>query len=247
MAQIDDWEKNPHMLENLADHIPYLMTGGFTGWRSPENQAIELKRYPVQMLVFENPNSGIYRMAYTKVGDTLFVTGDVGEAAYRWPGANPDKVDLEWISNCDLGYFHSKCVASEVGRDFVEWNEQRAKKNLEMQLREMYELEFDDLAMNREEDEDSAPEYPDEYLATKTKIEELGGYDALYNRDEWNMWMAVNGYDVFDERQRDMYGLGTMTHLRCLYHLLGLKLAFKRLNAKKTLKILDDVEESGDD
>lgn len=241
IAQVEDWEKDPHMLENLKDHVPYL-------WKSPEDWAVELKRYPVEILVFANPLSGMYRMVFTKIGSTLFITGDVGEAAYRWGGA-PDEIDMEWISRCDLGYFHSKCVASEVGREFVQWDEDRAKKRLEEQLQNMYGVEkpteadaFEDEA-DAFEDEDDAPEYPEEYVEAKKKLEELGGYDALYNKDEWHLWLATHGFDVFDESFTDMGGVGTVTNLRCLYHLLGLKLAFARLKDKKVLQVLDYVDE----
>ena len=230
MPQIEDWEKDPHMLENLKDHVPYLPLGGFTGWRNPENQVVVLERYPVQMLIFENPRDSTYRMIYTKVGDTLFVTGDVGEATYRFPGTNPRVVDIEWISKCNLDYFHAKCTASEVGKDFVEWGEQRAKKRLEENLRNMHDLEFDELTVNNE---NGASEYPDEYLKTKEEIERLGGYDVLYNKDEWNQWLAENGYDVFGERYVALSSIGTEINVRCIYHLLGLKLAFARLGENK--------------
>jgi len=60
---------------------------------------------------------------------TLMVYGDLGEAIYRWYG--PDAT-LRWVSGCDLQYFHSKCMASEDGRQVrnYEWNEDLARKEV---------------------------------------------------------------------------------------------------------------------
>ena len=238
----DNWEKDPRFLNPLKDHVPFLLLGGFSGWTMPKGCGVdfELKRFPAEILVFERPNSGLYRMVYTKIGDTLFVGGDVGEAAYRWPGANPKEIDLRWISRCDLGYFFSKCVASEVGRKFVEWDSDEARKRFFESLQQQFGIEPVDV------DEDDEPVWPEEYEELVHKFEEAGGEEALEFKDEWLIWLAQNGYDIFNEDIGHLGGIGEKIHLRCVFHLLGLKLAFERLDAayeKKTLKILDDKEE----
>lgn len=238
-----DWEKDPRFLKPLDEHVPFALLGSFTGWKKPKGcgAEFELKRYPIDILVFERPNTGIYRMVYTKVADTLFVGGDVGEAAYRWPGANPAEIDLRWISRCDLGYFFSKCVASEEGRRFTQWNGDQARERLHDSMRQQFGIEPADVDAGEE------AVWPEEYEELRRKFDESGGDEALEFRDEWNMWLATNGYDVLGEDVGHLAGVGDDVHIRCVFHLLGLRLAFERLDAKpekKVLKVLDEKEKT---
>ena len=51
------------------------------------------------------------------------MVGDIGEATYEWS----NDISLEFLAGLGFGYFHGKCVASEVGRRFVDWDGAIAK------------------------------------------------------------------------------------------------------------------------
>ena len=81
----------------------------------------------IEVLTWKKPGTGNYMVRYLVSGNTLCVYGDLGEAIYQWS----ENVTLEWISNLYLSYFKGKCQASEVGRDFREWSQRKALKELE--------------------------------------------------------------------------------------------------------------------
>ena len=81
----------------------------------------------IEVLTWKKPESYNYMVRYLVSGNTLCVYGDLGEAIYQWS----ENVTLEWISNLYLSYFKGKCQASEVGRDFREWSQRKALKELE--------------------------------------------------------------------------------------------------------------------
>ena len=100
--------------------------------KTNSNEDSEGRTHTLEHLVFKRPGSGMYLIEYVMRGTTLFVTGDLGEAVYWWS----ERHDLEWVSQCDLGYFSSKCMASEVGRDFKQWDSDQALQRVESELSE---------------------------------------------------------------------------------------------------------------
>lgn len=80
-------------------------------------------------LVWKKPDSGTYGVRYLLYCGTLFVTGDIGLAAYQWGGAC-ERITFEWLAKCDLHYFHEKLEASESGREYVTFDFDAAVKNL---------------------------------------------------------------------------------------------------------------------
>lgn len=79
------------------------------------------------LIVWKKPGTGIYSVHYLIYGNTLFVCGDLGEAAYQWS----QKIDWDFLSGLNCDYFLGKCQASEVGRRFVEWDAKYARARLE--------------------------------------------------------------------------------------------------------------------
>lgn len=72
---------------------------------------------------WRRPDSGFYHIRYVLHGPCVFVSGDVGEAVYRFGQI----IRLEWLADTDFEYFHGKCVASPMGRDFYCWHPKLAE------------------------------------------------------------------------------------------------------------------------
>lgn len=164
--------------------------------------------YVVERLVWKRPTTRVYRIDYLCDGPHLFVTGDLGDAIYE-AGAN----GLRWWSGCDLGYFAGKCMASEYGRGYREWNAARA----DIGLRGMFD---------RNDDDD------------RTRwaiVERLDGLDALIDEHDWAAWLRENAAQVWGPNWTDVepWAIGMAPSLRCLGHLRGLQLAFAQLDAER--------------
>jgi hypothetical protein len=86
----------------------------------------ETKDIKIQLLKWKEPETSVYFVKYILDYNSLFIKGDIGEAAFCWN--NP--VSFKNIANMDLNYFAQKCVASEKGKDFTSWNPQLAKERL---------------------------------------------------------------------------------------------------------------------
>jgi hypothetical protein len=75
-----------------------------------------------------NPENSNYLVLYFLYGSTLFVTGDLGSAVYRWTQTPP--TGFIWIANTDFSYFAEKHAGLRSG-DTTTWNPdiclQRAK------------------------------------------------------------------------------------------------------------------------
>ena len=171
-----------------------------------------VKRYEkhdsVEHLFFSKPNSSNYSILFIRSFGTLFVAGDLGDAVFQWPGDS----SLEWISNCNLDYFKGKCQASEVGRDFSEWDEEYAIKSV---------LEY-------------VTEYCDEEDEVKGKIEKLDESEwrsNIHSEFEWAGWLNENGSEVLEDQDywEWAFSVGKVIHTRCRAHLIGLQEAIKKL------------------
>lgn len=82
----------------------------------------------IEELIWRKPGSSVYAIFYLYKAGTLYVSGDVGSAVYRWHSSIGT---LRNIAGCQVDYFASKCEASEYGRDFREWNSHRALEEIE--------------------------------------------------------------------------------------------------------------------
>jgi hypothetical protein len=164
-----------------------------------------------EMLIWGEPGTSIYQIKYSRLDNVLTVSGDVFEAVYSWSEVR----DLRWISGLDLSYFASKCRASENGRGHKDWNRDKAREWLEDYLQPqegMSDDEFSKLAGKR------------------LKFIEYDGWGELHSNASWIIWLARNGYDVFGDDYTDMENIGSEISLHCRAHLVGLRMAFERMD-----------------
>lgn len=153
-------------------------------------------------LVFREPGTGNCRMRFDIIDErNLVVTGDLGDAIYAWSG----KVHFRWLSRLDLHYFLGKCQASEVGREFRQWDGQTARETIDRHV-----AEIDDLERRRRAQELLHNEH---------------GYSALESsQHEWARWADDNWREICEDMD-GMWELGMVPHIRAICHLEGLKMA----------------------
>lgn len=154
----------------------------------------------------------------------LVVTGDVADAVYQWYG---DVKSIWWIAGCDSSYFASKCLASPVGRSFMDWDENKA-----------YDALLEHLKHHESEWFKNARYHPiyytgdDQNIPPRERVEILR--DAIESaRDskfEWLRFLDRSGNELFGSDFYELCDIGEITSLDCLFHLAGLKLAAKQLN-----------------
>ncbi len=163
----------------------------------------------IEHLIWQRPGTSYYAIHYTCLTSlgTLFVMGDLGEAVYRWSG----DVSLEWISKCDLSYFSGKCCASEMGRQYLDWSEEIAKKRI-------HEHFTDD------QDCKGYKAYLDSYFP-----------NTIHSKEEFTQCLSDSGagdpYDIFGDDWYWVGGAGEVISIRCHAHLVGLRMAFPKEKA----------------
>jgi hypothetical protein len=133
-------------------------------------------------------------------GGQLFVGGDLGEAVYEWYGP----VSLETIAGMGYSYFLEKCQASEVGRNFVEWDTDVAAASVKGRILDGDYVDNDCLRMYK------AVAIGNWGLATGDGSTTASSGDECFGDDHWE-WT---------------YSIGEVIHPRCMAHLYGLKMAF---------------------
>jgi hypothetical protein len=159
----------------------------------------------VERLVWRQPGTSFHYVEYLCLaGARLFVSGDLGDAIYT-TGAQ----DLSWWARCDLRYFAGKCDASEYGRGYRAWDDDKARARLAedvAQMRADGEVVDDDLV----HDASSAAE----------------------DEQEWNSFLREHGEELFGaDFWESAPNYGRAIHERCALHLLGLKAALAQLAA----------------
>ena len=160
-----------------------------------------------QVLEWRNKNGGSNYYFNAILWDgALMIYGDLGEAVFMWY-RRLSFMDFEGLN---LGYFASKCCASEVGRHFVEWDKKQALEVIKEWSK--YEDAFDLVNFNEQHYE-----------------------DALDSAESWLDWLRSNedavcfrseGWDgeTFDNIAR----AGEVIHGRCFGYLHGIKMALKQ-------------------
>lgn len=156
-------------------------------------------------LIFRKPGTGDCRMRYDLIEKRiLVVTGDLGDAVYRWSGY----LDWEWFAKIDLGYFTSKCEASEDGRNPREWSARVAKAR----FREWADSYGDDTSRK----------------IRRAKIEYTEGPEAFEGRGEWVRFISEIHNDGVIEDLEGAFGIGDVIPIRTVCHWRGLQLAEDR-------------------
>jgi hypothetical protein len=166
---------------------------------------------PFEVLDWRNPDGGsIFAVRYVAFAGTLVVLGDIGEAVYR---VHDIRMGLRFWAGTNLDYFAMKCVASEYGRKFVEWDADEAVRV----FRELTQANFEDNAA------DKILQSVDDWRS------------VMESSDEWVRWLDANGYEVLgDDFWEWAVDVGEVFAHRCVGHHEGLKLSFKQLDKTKT-------------
>lgn len=158
------------------------------------------------LIKWKRPDSNNYLILYIQTSGYLIVTGDVGNAIY----ASGMSTFKEW-ADCDTGYFAGKCVASEYGRQYKEWDSDFLKPRIMEALKE-----------HAEENEQEIDESWKDFAA-------FGGSCAISSQQEWIVWLTEYGRKFFGPDPSYWPADGYITSIRCKSHLIGLKMAVKQL------------------
>lgn len=78
----------------------------------PNHKATITQSEHVTILDWKNPSTGMYAIQYVLLGNTLFITGDVGDAVFRMTGP----VTLESFKSQHIDYFLEKMTAHSGDR-----------------------------------------------------------------------------------------------------------------------------------
>jgi hypothetical protein len=196
-------EKEKRLRKNFENHVATIDQLAYFDVNADEDAKIDIR---MEVLKWKKPDSSSYMIKYILTGNTLCVYGDLGEAIYRW--SSP--ITFKWLSELDLSYFKGKCQASEVGRDFKEWDESQARKSLKQFAK-------------------------DEYFEWKN-FEESDGLNSLYSKNDWREWVSHCGAEVLGEYFWEWaYSIGDTIHTRCLYHFIGIKMAVEQMEKNETV------------
>ncbi len=157
----------------------------------------------VCLLTWGKPDTICYKIWYVlhEKHGTLMVYGDLGEAIYRWYS----RVNFEGIAGFNLGYFHYKTCASELGRvsENYEWDENVAERTIFNHFKDSMDCK-------------GWKKFKDSY-ASKT----------LHNKQEFiaELYQGDN-IDIFGQDSWEwIYGAGDVIPIRCQAHLIGIKMA----------------------
>lgn len=83
-------------------------------------------------LRWKQPDTVIYWLDYIISGHFLLVYGDAGDAVYAWS----ENITWDFLKSTDLDYFKGKCQASEVGRDYRQWDSRKLFNDIGQHLNE---------------------------------------------------------------------------------------------------------------
>ena len=155
-------------------------------------------REDMESITWRQEETTNYYMHYLKQGYNLIVTGDVGDAIYRTGFTTFD----EWARS-DIGYFSSKCVASEDGRLYKEWSSERIKQEVQETIK------AEDLSWS--------------------KFVKARGPSSFAYEQEWYQWLNECGDDFFGCDRSCWPVHGKQVAIRCRGHLIGLQMAMEQL------------------
>lgn len=88
---------------------------------------------PVLIIGWQKPDTWNYGCRFIIYRRWLCVVGDIGEATFEW---NQD-ITPEFLGSLDFGYFMSKCEASPSGKDFEDWDNNVASRNVQERIAEL--------------------------------------------------------------------------------------------------------------
>jgi hypothetical protein len=154
---------------------------------------------------WQNPASWNYGCRFIIHRQWLIVVGDIGEAVYQWS----EDISLGFMAGLDFGYFHGKCVASESGRAYVEWDIYVAETNCAARLAELRADE------------------PSRHRDTEIELLEVLG---RADRDDYKA-AAQEYYDTTGDCDGagNIVDMGEVPSGRAIGHFVGLQMAIQQL------------------
>lgn len=162
-------------------------------------------------LVFKRPGTGVNALRYSILGtSTLVVTGDLGSAVYQWHG-NP-ALSWAWLADLSFDYFLGKCQASEVGRDFSEWDAAAAREAFASVQEGLEPKERRRISKMIEDNDD----------------EFASGDEVFETREAWNSFAIRSLYAIWPDLD-GILDIGMIPARRALFHHAGLVLAQARV------------------
>lgn len=161
---------------------------------------------------FAKPGTNIDMLCFNTFYGYLTVIGDLGDAVYQWG----ERITLDWVAGCSLDYVLGKCQASEVGRDFHDWDASLCHEDLEKWAVQ----EFDEQDLERPEEE----------------LKEAG-----YAIDDgiigWQAYLYRYGHELFGSEFYEFAPkFGVRPHIRGVLHLAALKVMKEKKDAEAALK-----------
>jgi hypothetical protein len=163
-----------------------------------------------EVLRWQEPGTSVYLVEYVRRHGTLMVRGDIGEAVYGW---HQSIGDMESMANTSFDYFHSKCCASEYGRDFTHWDSVSA---------------WDDLNEALELKASEAHEPKIALALLKARVADLNRFgDPLQDEHEAYAWIHDHAHELLGDHWHEYFhGFGKKISFRCTGHWMGLRMAF---------------------
>lgn len=185
-----------------------------------KNHVAHYKTYKkgIEIIDWANPKRSAYRISYIEYDSYLHVTGDVGDALYQ-AGLG----SLKRWSECELGYFASKCVASEQGPGYHEWDSDTLRERVIENMETSDALKIAD--GEKIENNDSW-----------NLLREKGGLSNMGSQFEWGIWLERHGDEFFGPDPYCWPTDGKIISVRCKGHLIGLQMAIKQLTEKGVIK-----------
>ena len=163
----------------------------------------------VSILRFKKPDTICHMIDYIIIGNTLFIKGDYGCAAYRWS----QQISFEWVAGCNFSYFYEKQEASFNGVRNHDWNSDLACEHI-----------------NEHFKEDADQEEP--YRALKPENLETC-LEHTESKFEWHHFLSDKGYKIFGDSWYEFAPqFGAKPQLNAQIHLYALRIAVKKLEAQ---------------
>lgn len=199
-------------------------------WFEKHTAEFEKLNDRISILDWINPNSSCYYCRYVFDGSRLYVSGDIGEAVFRFT----EKATLEGISKYDLYYFHSKLSAFCENKYSFDSDTaiETIKEHIEY-ARENMDYEEDDDGKEIEANNDRNEEINNYIQALKELIIES---KTCNNKGSWD-YEVEQKYDDLRDYDCDVsewiYTAGDVIPNRIVGYLIGLKMALEQLKEKE--------------
>lgn len=184
-----------------------------------KHEAIVVSHGDLIEIIWKNPESPFYSVKYLFHKELLTISGDLGYAVVRLPW----KVADQSVSGINLGYFHSKILASS--EEFYNFDNKIAYFYID----QMKQLLADKLA-----------DEPEDSFTRERYEEQLHFYDDCIDilvRDdpskrEWTEFLNDSKQGKW-YHEEDLYPIGDVIPPRVYFWIEGLKLAFAQIRQEK--------------